>query len=362
MSVRAQALLLLALAASVALVACGKKGPPLPPLVRLPAQPADVAAVRRGAAVDLTFRVPKANVDGSTPASLERIDVYAWTVPAPVDSAEVLRRGVRVGSVAVNRPPDPDKAEETPAKTATPTGVDQDAVATISETLPAGADAMSYRTYVAVGVSTRGRRGNLSARVAVPLTALPPAPTGATLTYTEKAITVSWARAVAAEGAPAFRYVVRKAGDTGPALTRGPIEEVRYSDSPVLWGEEKCFEIRTVAVVEGVRLESVPAAPLCVTPKDTFAPAAPDGLVGVGAEGSVSLIWTASTEADLAGYVVLRAEAPSTTLRPITPAPITDTNFRDTVPAGARMTYAVQAVDKSGNTSAASTPVTESAR
>lgn len=361
MTARAQALLLLTLAASVALVACGKKGPPLPPLVRLPAQPADVTAVRRGDAVDLTFRVPRANVDGSTPASLERIDIYAWTVPAPVDAAEVLRRGLRVGSVAVNRPPDPDTAEETPSR-ATPAGVDQDAVATFSETLPAGADAMSYRTYVAVGVSTRGRRGNLSARVAVPLTALPPAPSGATLTYTEKALSVSWARAVAAEGAPPFRYIVRRAGDPGPALTRGPIEELRYSDTPVVWGEEKCFEIRTVAVVEGVRLESLPSAPLCVTPKDTFAPGAPDGLVGVGAEGAISLIWTANTEADLAGYVVLRAEAPSTTLVPITPTPITDTNFRDAVPAGARMTYAVQAVDTSGNTSAASAPVTESAR
>lgn len=361
MSVRTQVLLALTLAASVAAVGCGKKGPPLPPLVRLPAQPTDVTAVRRGDAVDLTFRVPRANVDGSTPASLERVDIYAWTVPAPVDAAEVLRRGVRVGSVAVNRPPDPDKPADTTEK-APATGVDQDAVATVSDTLAPVADAMSYRTYVAVGVSARGRRGSLSARVAVPLTALPPAPTGAAVTYTEKAIAVTWDRAVAAEGAPAFRYVVRKAGDTGPALTRGPVEDVRYSDTPIVWNTEKCFEVRTVAVVEGVRLESAPTAPLCVTPKDTFAPNAPDGLVGVGAEGAISLIWTANTEADLGGYVVLRAEAPSTTLVPITPTPIPDTNFRDTVPAGARMTYAVQAVDKAGNVSDRSTPVTESAR
>ena len=41
--------------------------------------------------------------------------------------------------------------------------------------------------------------------------------------------------------------------------------------------------------------------------------------------------------------------APGTELVPVTPAPIPDTNFRDTVPSGARVTYAVQAVDKAGN-------------
>ena len=68
--------LLALLACAVVAAACGKKGPPLPPLVLLPNPPGEVAAVRRGERVDLSFPVPSANTDRSTPADLERIDVY----------------------------------------------------------------------------------------------------------------------------------------------------------------------------------------------------------------------------------------------------------------------------------------------
>ena len=90
---------------------------------------------------------------------------------------------------------------------------------------------------------------------------------------------------------------------------------------------------------------------------------APQGLVGVGSEGAISLIWTANSEPDLAGYIVIRAIEPATELTGRSPPrPIQDTNFRDTVPTGARATYAVQAVDKAGNHSAPSNQIAETAR
>jgi len=46
----------------------------------------------------------------------------------------------------------------------------------------------------------------------------------------------------------------------------------------------------------------------------------------------------------------------------VTPAPISDTNFRDTVPPDSRVTYAIQAVDAAGNRSTPSERVTETAR
>ena len=84
--------------------------------------------------------------------------------------------------------------------------------------------------------------------------------------------------------------------------------------------------------------------------------------MGVGSEGAISLIWTASREADLAGYLVLRAVAPGTDLAPVTPAPITDTNFRDAVAGGSRATYAIVAVDKAGNRSQPSATISETSR
>ena len=77
------------------------------------------------------------------------------------------------------------------------------------------------------------------------------------------------------------------------------------------------------------------------------------------------MIWDANTEADLAGYLVLRATSADETLQPLTPAPIRDTVYRDTtVTAGAEYVYVVVAVDSAPtpNRSKPSSPVRVTAR
>ncbi len=109
-------------------------------------------------------------------------------------------------------------------------------------------------------------------------------------------------------------------------------------------------------------MESEASEPACVKLTDIFAPAAPTGLTAVASEGAISLIWNASPEKDAAGYLVLRAIAPDETPVPVTPAPVPETTFRDSVPGGVRVTYAVQAVDTSGNVSPMSNRIEETAR
>jgi hypothetical protein len=288
------------------------------------------------------------------------VDVFEWTVPGAVTADDVVRRGTRIGTVRVNAPKDPDEPEpaaEDPARE----GVEQDTVATVTDPLAADADAQGgYRAYVAVGFNGRGRRGMLSPRVSLPLVPLPPPPGEPRVSYDEKAITVTWPPAAPADGTT-FTYTVYRP-DPVALLTPTPVRNAQFVDESIEWDAERCYEVRTVATVEGVRIESLPSAPHCVTLQDTFAPKKPEGLVGVGSESAISLIWTANTEVDLAGYVVLRAIEPATQLTPVTPAPIADTNYRDTVPAGSRVTYAVLAVDKAGNRSAPSDRITETAR
>ena len=408
---RAAALLVAAALAG----ACGKKGPPLPPLVKLPVAPAEFAAARRGDTVALRFKVPAANTDGTRPANVDRVDVYAFTGPSAVTDAQILKHGVRIGSVPVKRPVDPNDAE-TPEESDEPapvegTGLDQGAVGHAEEALTAESltpidlskekkrerkDAEAFgpllgpppsvpsRTYVSLGINTHGKKGPLSNRVAVPLVAPPAPPSAPTIAYDEKEVTLTWSPPPGAAvfdgvlpshpiggSAPALGYYVYElpsstAAPGGAAgatrLTTSPVDATSYVDARIAWGVERCYAVRAVETIGPLSVESAAAPSACQTFVDTFPPAAPTGLTAVASQGAISLIWQANAESDLAGYVVLRGVAPSTELTPMMTAPIEDTTFRDTVRPGVRYVYAVRAVDKAGNLSPLSNRVEETAR
>jgi hypothetical protein len=119
-----------------------------------------------------------------------------------------------------------------------------------------------------------------------------------------------------------------------------------FTDAKLEFGTERCFAVRRVEMVSGIAIEGPASPPACVTPLDTFPPAAPKGLVHIANANGVSLLWEANTDPDLGGYLVLRGEAPGDTLSPLTPAPITETSFSDTtVRRGRTYVYEIVAVD-----------------
>ncbi len=406
-----------ALSAFLFLTACGKKGPPLPPLVKLPVPPADLAAERRGNTVDLQFTVPSTNTDGTRPANVARVDVYAVTQPStrtPLTDDQVLKLGTKVASLPVKSPRNPDLTAEPddPDEEVEPPegrGLEQGAVARVAEpltramltpveipkdrrrateTAPADdsrrpllppPDVTLSRTYVGLGVSTRGRHGPLSKRIAVPLVPPPPPPSAPAIAYNESAITVTWTPA-GGPASPETETDVLPATPIGAArstiaynvydvsaaesvkLTKAPIAETRFVDPRLIWDEERCYVVRTAETVDGTTIESDAAPVACETLTDTFPPAAPRLLNAVASQGAINLIWEPNAEKDLAGYIVLRAIVPSDTLEPITSAPIPDPSFKDAVQVGLRFVYAVKALDKAGNLSPMSNRVEESAR
>jgi hypothetical protein len=385
--------------------ACGQKGPPLPPLVLLPAPPV-VTADRRGTSVDVGFTVPNANDDGSRPANIARIDIFAINGAATgMTDLELVKRGTRVASVPVKSPKDPNEtvgAGESTDVLEPPEGkgLDQGAASTVTEqiaalmlgrsdaagsgpraTVPASApllgpsEASFVRTYVGVGVDKRGRLGRFSKRVVVPLAMAPPRPSQPTIKYNETKITVSWEPPAAEEAVESSLLPSRPLGsptdtlaynvydsETGARLTKTPVRDLAYEDSRIEWGATRCYAVRAVKTIGATTLESEMSDPQCEKLVDTFAPAAPKGLNAVSSEGAINLIWEVSTEPDIAGYYVLRGK-PGAHLERITPMPVADASFLDShVPAGATFVYAVQAVDKAGNVSAQSAPVEETAR
>ena len=119
------------------------------------------------------------------------------------------------------------------------------------------------------------------------------------------------------------------------------------------------------AAASAVWVESAPSPRVCVTPKDVFAPPVPPSLAAVGSVGVISLIWEGVDAADLAGYLVLRGQAPGGPMTPLFEAPVRETTYRDTtVKPGVRYVYAVVSVDKATppNRSALSNKAEETAR
>ena len=234
-----RAIIVLLLAAA----ACGKKGPPLAPLRIAPNRIEDLTVAKTGDEVRARFTVPSTNADGSRPADLAAVELYAIS-GKPEDPAgnslaggEFVRLGQLAGRVEVAQPEAPEEEDAAPpatvadraraaaeaaaarARKALP---EQGATATITERLtkddlvpfvhpgrrtekppvppaampgplgpPPPEDPFS-RTYIAIGVSRHGTKSAVSNRVAVPLLDAPPPPTGVTVTHAETTATITW--------------------------------------------------------------------------------------------------------------------------------------------------------------------------
>lgn len=384
MSARFVARLLLVIALDAALVGCGKKGPPLAPLYLVPAAVTEISVRRVDDTIRLRFALPSRNQNGPG-IDLDRVEIYAVNVAPggePPANREFLTKQNLVGQIDVKPPPveggpeTTDPADKRPGPGEIATFVDRmptlpivDAAAAKKKKVPeapakpvdpnaqivvpaappvvAGikiVDAM--RVYVLRGVTRSGRGGAPSSRVQVPLGAAPDPPGGVAVKNTEQAVVLEWLPAVAAFGAGAPAYNIYRPDAPEEPLNPKPVAEMSYEYASADRGVEACFGVRSVDAAGSAIVESPMSEVACVVPKDVFAPAPPKNLAATPTPGAVQLIWDANTEADLAGYLVLRATLPDETLQPLTQTPIRDTVYRDTTAAaGADYIYVVVAVD-----------------
>ena len=150
-----------------------------------------------------------------------------------------------------------------------------------------------------------------------------------------------------------------------PSALLASSETNSYRDASFNFDRTYVYIVRSVIQVENNSLESSDSQPVTVTPRDTFPPVAPQGLVGALLPGStpgtvvVDLSWSISLETDLAGYRVYRSEQESARGQLLNPDLLPTPAVRDTsVQPGHRYWYIVTAVDRAGNESAPSDPVT----
>jgi hypothetical protein len=149
-----------------------------------------------------------------------------------------------------------------------------------------------------------------------------------------------------------------------PFTRIGETPEATFQDMQVEFGTTYVYSVRSLSQYPGVTLESADSKLILVTPRDTFPPAAPQGLVIVlvpaqgNNPGYLDISWAVSPETDIAGYNVYRSEqdgVPGTRLNAemlLAPA------FRDmNAEPGHHYVYTATAVDRAGNESRASEPV-----
>ena len=410
--------------------ACGKKGPPLAPLVRIPAAVETIEAVRVGRDVYVTLTIPTQNVDEHSPADVDRVEIYGYTGTAAPPRGRFVEFGTRLAVVPVAPPVVTGDAaattveapaqgasvtirdilvqspcSECPTGTGTPTPGSESAVAVGT---PKRDSEQVRRFYTAYAFSPRNRPGPPGEVAELPLLPVPDAPPLVDATYDARQVTLRWEPAggligyllerplpdeppptldladqpaPAAPAGPLLYNVYRtttadplappeaaqRPWDAAPPEPVNPVPLARLTFAdPVEFGVGRCYTVRAVRGTGPDATPGEPSPPVCVTPVDTFPPAAPRSLAAVATEGAISLIWEPGVDRDLAGYLVLRGDAPGDTLQPLTPMPVPDARYRDdAVTPGARYVYAVVAIDSRfpvPNVSAESNRVEEAAR
>jgi hypothetical protein len=241
------------------------------------------------------------------------------------------------------------------------------------------------------------RRASDASNVAIVRVYPPPAPIAdLAATVTQEAVELKWAavRAQAspsglpsANAMPAVSYRVYRAEKTGAtanaassavattSATSAPLSDLldesptpSLRDTTFEFGHSYVYSVRSVVGYGASPDESVESDEsnlLALTPKDIFPPAVPQGLVAVPVPATsstpacIELSWAISSERDLAGYNIYRSDRDSKSSRQLNQSTLLTPAYRDiTVLPGRLYTYTVTAVDRAGNESPVSEPVT----
>jgi len=343
---------------------CGAPGEPVPPSPPVPVAVRDLTVHQAGDGVQLSFTLPANSISGEKLPAPPAVEILRGTVKsdglADSKSFRVVYTipGALVDSYRADsrvRFTDPISPEETKSH-------------------PGGAAAYIVRTR-----ASPKRASADSNAVTLRLFPVPAPITVVEARVTESAVELTWlmpARTAAGEPMPAITgYRIYRSEIHPPASPPQDIPESRvaqldssqtnsYRDTSIVFDHTYFYVVRSVIQVEGHELESSDSQPLTVTPRDTFPPAAPQGLVAALLPGSapgtvlVDLSWSINLETDLAGYRVYRSEQEGTRGQLLTPHLLPTPAVRDTsVGPGHRYWYTVTAVDRAGNESAPDAPV-----
>ena len=171
----------------------------------------------------------------------------------------------------------------------------------------------------------------------------------------EKALELSWtapARSLSGKllsDLAGFRVYRSPTGKPGTFQMRSEPNSPAYSDSQFAFDRTYFYKVCARFKRGAQEAESEDSAVAEITPRDTFPPAAPRNVSGLFSADAAQLVWSANTEADLAGYNVYRREG-DTAWQKMNPELLRTPTFEDrAVQPGHQYFYRVTAVDLARN-------------
>lgn len=344
-------LLAVTLLLALGLPACGKKGDPLPPVRLVPATTTGLGVAQRGREILIAVPYPTATAAGTALPALEELSLWSMSLSPPAAPAGVPPPPVT--------PPDPRQfgalAQMVDRLDAAGIGSSvQGHHILLRRTMPAP-PVDGGRQVLVFGIKTRATGGEDSAFSNLGLLEVqpsPPAPRGLEAKGEADGVRVQWEAPVGASPVLGFHLYRR---DATAKVYGAPLAtlttEREYLDRGAPLGSRLIYTVTTVAAREPVVVESGVEAEIEVDHRDRYPPPSPRGMVALGEEGRVRLLWDPVTASDLAGYVVYRRDPGSEDFRRIA-GPITGAEFGESgLVAGETYLYRVTAVDRPGNES-----------
>jgi len=366
--IRAAALLALAfcLLACALAAGCAAPGDPTARHPVVPVAVTDLAARQYGDAFALTFTLPARSMDREALAEHPTIEIYrAALLPGATPEKKTLwRLAYTIPSEQV----DPYlKGEHIEFR---------DPLTADDFARPAGSSvAYKVRTW-----SAKARASEDSNVVMARIYPAPEAPRDIHVDVTESALVVNWAETALPTGASSSVYRVYRGviesgqlnppRDVSQAKLKTQLELAgsspsnEFRDPHFEFGTTYLYTVRSVAQFGTDFVESTDSAPVIVTPRDVFPPAAPTSLeitivpATQQAPANVELSWAISPEGDLAGYSVYRSDAEDAPGERVSTEILPSPTFRDmSIQSGRRYYYRVSALDRAGNESPKSSAV-----
>lgn len=337
---------------------CGKRRPPLPPIERVQQRTEFLSGAQQGNEVILSWPAPQRNAPDSSVQSIRRIDVYRLAekpgAPLALTEDEFAARATLVGSVTF-------------------------------EQIQTAGDTLTYRDVLELAgqptrlryairyVNASGQRAAFSNFLSIePAARIAQAPTlAADVKIAEDSITLLWqppaanidgSTPVNLLGYNVYRTDESQTAQGNQPLNPTPILGTEYADKNFQFGNDYRYVVRSVSLgTGGAQVESINSNSVSVSPKDVFAPAAPERPSVAAPEPSsarLAIFFAANKETDIAGYNLYRStdpDLPKQNWTRLNQTLLTRTTFQDDkVESGKTYYYYVTAVDKAGNISPAS--------